>query len=72
MAELERKLAAVTAERDRLRKAVEPVLEMWDEFNDEGIDGITYENAYYCFYKRKSSQWDALKAALRGEEVQGE
>jgi hypothetical protein len=58
----EKELAAVTSERDRLRKAAEIVLSMWDWYQDE--DG----NASNCFTTEKcEKQWEELRTALQLE-----
>ena len=49
---------AVIAE---LLEATEKLTRLWDRFTS---GDVTYENAYYTFYKSEVKTWEAAKAAI--------
>ena len=60
--DMEQDINKIRAINVELLGALKPLTKLWDRFcsND-----ITYENAYYTFYKGESSAWEAAKNAIR-------
>jgi len=44
-----------------LEESLSSLTALWDDFLEAGI---TYNEAYYCFYKGNSQKWEAAKHLL--------
>ena len=51
---------ALSAENVALRKSLTELLALWDDFRSD----VTYENAYYSFYKGEYDKWENARNLL--------
>ena len=49
---------------EELEESLGQLTQLWDDFIEAGI---TYQEAYYCFYKGNSPKWEKAKLLLENK-----